>query len=160
MRQTNQAAVLDGNIMTAETYYPQAVLMWLETNQALQVSLRSIRLWRSVHQQMAPIVGDHGFMALYCRCIDLCGDQFSWLHNTPARNSAMQSFDVLGAQLAQQDGAEALEASRALFSMFYELLLLLVGEPLAASVIDAAWRDCLQHRRHDCTPAHPAIKLV
>ncbi|MES2163430.1 MAG: hypothetical protein V4476_19925 [Pseudomonadota bacterium] len=142
--------------MTAEKYYPQAVLMWLETNQPVLVSRRSMQLWRAVHQQLAPIVGDNGFMALFCRCVDLCGERFTWLRNTPARSSAMHSFDLLGAQLAGRSAVEGLAASRMLFSMFYELLLLLVGEPLAAGVIDAAWRDRLQHQRiHSALPTPP-----
>ncbi len=143
--------------MSAEQYYPQAVLMWLETNQAVLVSRRSLQLWRSVHQQLAPIVGDNGFMALFCRCVDLCGDRFTWLRNTPARSSAPHSFDALGVQLGGRSAAEGLAASRSLFSMFYELLVQLVGESLAAGVIDAAWRDRLQHQRIHSALAPPPI---
>lgn len=136
--------------MTAELHYPEAVLMWLETNQAVLVSRRSMQLWRGVHQQLAPIVGDNGFMALFCRCVDLCGARFKWLRNTAARSSPQHSFDALGTQLAERSAAEGLAASRSLFSMFYELLQLLVGESLAAGVMDAAWRDRLQHQRIYC----------
>lgn len=142
--------------MTADKYYPQAVLIWLETNQPVLVSRRSMQLWRGIHQQLSPIVGDNGFMALFCRCVDICGVRFPWLRNTPERRSPIYAFDALGAQLARRSAEEGLEASRGLFSMFYELLLLLVGESLADSVIDAAWRDRLRHQ-HDRTPEPPPL---
>ncbi|GJJ01915.1 hypothetical protein RugamoR64_24530 [Duganella rhizosphaerae] len=144
--------------MTAEKYYPQAVLMWLESNQPVLVSRRSVLLWRAVHQQLAPIMGDNGFMALFCRCVDLCGVRFTWVRSTPARSSAMHAFDALGAQLAARSADEGLAASRSLFGMFYELLVQLVGESLAAGVVDAAWRDRLQHQRIFCALAPPPIK--
>lgn len=148
--------------MTAENYYPEAVLMWLETNHAALVARRSLQLWRSIHQQLAPIVGDNGFMALFCRCVDLSGARFPWLSNALARDAPAHSFDVLGVQLAGRAALEGLAASRCLFSMFYELLLLLVGESLAAGVMDAAWRDRLQHQRIFCVldgfPPQPSKK--
>lgn len=131
--------------MTADKYHPQAVLMWLETDRPLLLAGRSVQLWTAIADELVPIVGDRGFVALFNRCLDLCGATFPWLLKAPARSSPPRCFDTLGAQLSGREPPDGLAASRALFGTFHDLLLLLIGEPLEGSVLDAAWRDLLRH---------------
>ena len=127
--------------MTAETDYPQAILTWLDTNDSPQLCHRSVQLWHAIHEELSPIVGAAGFIALYGRCVDLCAAGHPWLKRAPAGSGAALCFDTLGAQLAQRDAAGALVVSGALFARFHELLLLLIGASLTDGVLDAAWRD-------------------
>jgi hypothetical protein len=131
--------------MTADKYHPQAILMWLETDQQLLLAGRSVQLWTAIADELVPIVGDRGFVALFNRCLDICGTTFPWLLKAPARSSPPRCFDMLGAQLSGCEPPEGLAASRALFSTFHDLLLMLIGEPLAGGVLEAAWRDLLRH---------------
>jgi hypothetical protein len=131
--------------MTADKYHPQAILMWLETDQQLLLAERSVQLWTAIADELVPIVGDRGFVALFNRCLDICGTTFPWLLKAPARSSPPRCFDMLGAQLSGCEPPDGLAASRALFGTFHDLLLMLIGEPLAGGVLEAAWRDLLRH---------------
>ncbi|MES2351805.1 MAG: hypothetical protein V4641_29900 [Pseudomonadota bacterium] len=131
--------------MTADKYSPQAVLMWLETDHSQLLARRSVQLWAAIADELMPIVGDRGLIALFNRCIDICGTTFPWLLKAPARSSPTRCFDALGAQLSEREPRDGLAASRALFGTFHDLLLMLIGEPLAGGVLDAAWRDLLRH---------------
>lgn len=131
--------------MTADKYHPQAVLMWLETDHSLLLARRSVQLWAAIADELMPIVGDRGLIALFNRCIDICGTTFPWLLRAPARSSPPRCFDTLGAQLSEREPRDGLAASRALFGTFHDLLLMLIGEPLAGGVFEAAWRDLLRH---------------
>ena len=93
--------------MTADTDYPQAILMWLETNDSPLLCHRSVQLWNAIHEELSPIVGVGGFMALYTRCIDLCGASHPWLKRAAAGSAPAPCFDTLDAQLAQRGASEA-----------------------------------------------------
>jgi hypothetical protein len=135
-----------GKVMTADQHYPQAVLTWLETHQSSLLAQRSRQLWQAINEELSLLVGDRGFSTLYSRCLDICGTSFPWMEKAPVRSPPALCFDTLAAQLATHAQSDALAASRALFSTFYELLVRLIGEALAVGVLDAAWRDRL-HRR-------------
>lgn len=132
--------------MTIDQQYPHAVLMWLDSPRSALLAQRSLRLWHAIHDELSPLLGASGFGMLYGRCIDLCGAGRPWLEKAPARSAPACCFATLAAQLAARPPHEALSASRALFSALYELLLLLIGESLAAGVLDAAWRDRAQRQ--------------
>ena len=139
--------------MTADTDYPQAILKWLETNDTPLLCHRSVRLWNAVHEELSPIVGVSGFIALYSRCIDLCAVEHPWLRKAPAGSAPAVCFEALGAQLALRGAPEARVASGALFARFHEVLQVLIGAPLTDGVLDAAWRD-----RPDPPPPHPTMR--
>jgi hypothetical protein len=132
--------------MTADQYYPQAVLIWLDTPQSSLLAQRSLRLWHAINEELSPLVGASGFITLYGRCLDLCGASFPWLEKAPAGSPPALCFDTLAAQLAARAPPNALAASRTVFSTFYELLRLLIGASLADGVLDAAWRDRVQNQ--------------
>lgn len=132
-------------IMTADNQYPQAILMWLEADRPALLARRSVALWTAIADELLPIVGDRGFIALFSRCIDLCGATFPWLWKAPSRSSPAQCFATLGAQLSEREALDGLAASRALFGTFHHLLQLLIGQQLTVGVLDAAWLDRLRH---------------
>lgn len=126
--------------MTAGTDHPQAILTWLKTNDTPLLCRRSLQLWNAIHEELSPIVGAEGFLALYGRCIDLCGEGRPWLRRAPAGSAPALCFATLGMQLASRGAPEALAASGALFGRFHGLLRLLIGAALSDGVLDAAWR--------------------
>jgi hypothetical protein len=128
--------------MTADTDYSRAMLMWLDTNDAPLLCQRSIALWNAIHEELTPIVGVDGFLALYGRCVDLCGAQHPWLIRAPAGSAPARCFDTLGVQLAARGTPEAGAARGALLARFHGLLRLLIGAALTDGVLDAAWRAC------------------
>ena len=134
--------------MTADTDYPQAILVWLETNDTPLLCHRALRLWNAIHEELSPIVGVSGFIALYSRCIDLCALEHPWLRKAPAGSAPALCFEALAAQLGLRGAPEARVASGALFTRFHQVLQVLIGTPLTDGVLDAAWRD-----RH-AAPAH------
>lgn len=126
--------------MTADTEYSQAMLTWIETDDLPLLCQRSIALWNAIHEELSPIVGVDGFLALYGRCVDLGGAEHPWLRRAPAGSAPALCFDTLGVQLAARGAPEALAASGALFGKFNGLLRLLIGAPLTDGVLGAAWR--------------------
>jgi hypothetical protein len=141
--------------MISEPDYPQAVLAWLGTRRSAILSRRSVQLWNAIDEELSPLIGTNGFVALYSRCLDLGGTSFPWLRNAPGHSSPARLFEELGEQLTARAAAEAAEASRVLFETFHKLLLLMIGPSLTEAVLDAAWRDRLPQR-----PARFALKAV
>ena len=140
--------------MTVDKAYPHIVLMWLDAGQPSQLSHRSVQLWTAINEELSPLVGTSGFMALFSRCRDICGASFPWLQDAPAGHSPAMCLDLLGTQLATRPRAEALAASRALFVSFHALLMLLIGTQLTDGVLDAVWRGRsrphrIRHALHD-----------
>ncbi|MBJ7311511.1 hypothetical protein ACFOLJ_12135 [Rugamonas sp. CCM 8940] len=131
--------------MTVDAYYPHAVLAWLETNRSRLSAQRSAQLWRAITDELAPIIGKEGFAILYVRCLHLNSTAFPWMAAGPGMALESGNFEALAGSLADRlagrPAAEAVAGSAALFRIFYDLLLVLVGEQLTAGVLDASWRD-------------------
>ncbi|CAN7329090.1 hypothetical protein LJR289_001761 [Pseudoduganella sp. LjRoot289] len=134
-----------GWIMATDGEYPNKILAWLQPATGQPLSRRFLPLWLALRSELAPIVGDSGFSALFARCLSIRGDLFPWLSPPPAAAGLLKmDFGELAVKLAitleEQAPDVGLAASRALFATFYDLLLVLVGERLLAGVLDAVWK--------------------
>ena len=121
--------------------YPHLVLEWLQPDSAQ--SCRFLPLWGALRAELAPILGDSGFSALFLRSMHLNGGLFPWLPALAVSDARGTDFSqlvvMLAGKLGEQAPADELAASRALFVSFYDELLTLIGAPLAAGALDAAW---------------------
>lgn len=129
--------------MAVDDIVSHKILASLQADTAQPLSRRFLPLWLAMRAELAPVVGDSGFSALFVRCLHQCGKLFPWLAPPPGDDLRKIEFGVLAAALASKLDGQTREAgaaaSSALFATFYELLQALIGERLTAGAIDAAW---------------------
>lgn len=101
----------------------------------------SIRLWERLARELVSIIGERGFQSLYSRSLHLAGATFPWLEINSSLQQNSSGFADLKKCLAGQDSTEASEASAALLIIFIDILALLIGELLTASILRLAWGD-------------------
>ena len=106
-----------------------------------QVANITLQLWESMASELIPLIGKDGFAILFDRCLHLTRSSFPWLADSHGAQSADSEFASLKMSLEGRDVAEAGEASEALLATFTNLLEMLIGEPLTAVVLLAAWGD-------------------
>ncbi|MDO8298784.1 hypothetical protein [Lacisediminimonas sp.] len=101
----------------------------------------TIKLWENLAREISPIIGEVGFESLYHRSIHLSSAEFPWLASAGKLPPNDSSFAGLRAALQAEDCEKAGEASIALLGIFVEIVIRLIGEPLTANILRAAWSD-------------------
>jgi len=101
----------------------------------------AVDLWERLAVKLISIIGDGGFQSLYARSIHLTSIHFSWLARSVQSSAADSRFVGLKASLERRESAEASEASIALLITFIDILTLLIGDSLTASILRSAWGD-------------------
>jgi hypothetical protein len=100
----------------------------------------AITLWKSLADQLLPLIGDGGFSALYTRSIYLTQLAFNWF--TPGSES--DSIDILLSDLTifleLRSHAEVSQASHMLLLKFITSLASLIGTSLTLLILRSAWR--------------------
>ena len=97
--------------------------------------------WRRLADQLGPLIGDNGFCALFGRACRVVEPAHRWLVATPPCKSRDAQVDALDAMLAAAEPEQAKAAHAALLHTFNELLAALIGQALAARLLDAALLD-------------------
>ena len=105
-----------------------------------QIATLSVAIWRTIHADLAPIVGTRGVGALYQRSLQMTAVDFPWLGAVHATALDFGEFDALREALSHQLPTVGVAANDALFTSFFELLSNLIGESLAGRLL-AAVRD-------------------
>lgn len=100
-----------------------------------------IQSWRRLADQLGPLIGDNGFCALFGRACRVVGPDFRWLADTSPCKTRDTQINALDEMLASVAPEHALAAHAALLQTFTGLLASLIGQALAARLIDAAARD-------------------
>ena len=119
----------------------------------VQIALLSVAIWRAIHADLAPIVGQRGVSALYERSLHTTAVNFPWLN--AARDATRDTtpgfgeFEALREALSHQPGTVSAAANDALFTSFFELLSSLIGESLAGRLLSAV---------RDNTSGGPALR--
>lgn len=101
----------------------------------------AIDLWERLAVKLISIIGNGGFQSLYARSIHLANMRFPWLARSEPSSDSDSRFASLKASLEGRKSAEASEASIALLITFIDILTLLIGDPLTASILRSAWGD-------------------
>ncbi|CAN5357813.1 hypothetical protein BH11PSE11_BH11PSE11_20060 [soil metagenome] len=105
----------------------------------------SIHLWERLAVEIASIIGEVGFQTLYARSAHLVRQNHAWLTADLVVLTAGSPFANLKLNLETRDRAEASEASIALLTTFLDILAVLIGELLTASILRSAWGDDAWH---------------
>jgi hypothetical protein len=88
-----------------------------------------------------PLIGYIGVDALAARALHLVQQEYPWLAETRDPEPPETLISHISGSLEQQDPATATEAAAAVLATFTGLLIKLIGEPLAASLMRQAWPD-------------------
>lgn len=102
----------------------------------------TIFLWERLAIDLISIIGDEGFQSLYTRSAHLNSVAFPWLLLDHATQSSASRFAGLQMSLenrALTDPAETKEACKTLLITFVDILALLIGDSLTASILRSAW---------------------
>lgn len=106
-----------------------------------QIAAAIRALWTDIETALQPIVGRRGVAALFMRTLHLAAARHPWLAPLKAGNDDAVDLGRLTAILAAQTPAQASEAGNALFRIFSELLVTLIGAPLSERLLLAAWSN-------------------
>lgn len=101
----------------------------------------SVLLWERLSAELISIIGEEGFQSLYARSANLNSVTYPWLLLDHAAQSSGSRFAGLQISLESRSLAEASEASKALLITFVDILALLIGDLLTASILRSAWID-------------------
>lgn len=104
------------------------------------VAEAAIRKWDQIARQLAPIIGEGGFRALYVRGLHLTRSTYPWL---PVAQEPDQTtpFTSLRVSLQGRESTEARDASNALLVTFTELLATFIGEGLTTRLLSSVRAD-------------------
>jgi hypothetical protein len=101
----------------------------------------SIDLWDRLAFKLISIIGEAGFQSLYERSVHLAGATFPWIEQKRPLQASDSRFAALKSNLEERDPADAGEASILLLITLIDILTLLIGELLTASILSSAWGD-------------------
>lgn len=94
----------------------------------------SVLLWERLAVELSSLIGDAAFQTLFSRSVHLARVDHPWL-----TEGADPGFSRLRASLEQQDATQAGAASIALFTIFTDTLILLIGESLTTTILYTSW---------------------
>jgi hypothetical protein len=101
----------------------------------------TILLWERLAFELSSIIGDEGFQSLYARSCNLNKITFPWLLLDHDSETSHTRFAGLKIALESRDITEASTASKTLLITFVDILALLIGDQLTASILLSAWND-------------------
>ncbi|WP_457421329.1 hypothetical protein [Roseateles sp. P5_E7] len=106
-----------------------------------QIAAAIHALWTDIEAALQPIVGRRGVAALFKRTLHLAAARHPWL--APLKPGSDDAVDLgqLTALFAAQPPSRAGEAGSALFEIFRELLVTLIGAPLSERLLQTAWSN-------------------
>jgi hypothetical protein len=108
---------------------------------ASQIAAAIHALWTDIETALHPIVGRRGVTALFKRTLHLTAARHAWL--APLKSGPDDPVDMahLTTFFAAQPPSQAADAGNALFEIFRELLVTLIGAPLSERLLQAAWSN-------------------
>lgn len=97
-------------------------------------------MWSDVSSALQPVIGPRGVAALFWRTLHLGSARYPWLAPLMAgRADTVMPVAELAALFADQPPAAAVEAGSALFTIFRDLLVALIGSGLSERLLQVAW---------------------
>lgn len=127
--------------MSIEARSTRSALAQLTSQGADAEHVASIALaaWSAMDAALAPIIGQKGFAALYKRSLQLTSMHHACLGSVQDGVGHLADFSVLKITLAQQICPDAMAASAALMTSFYDLLANLIGRSLTDRLLRSVW---------------------
>lgn len=99
----------------------------------------TILLWERLAVELISIIGEEGFQSLYARSGHLIIVTYPWLLLDHGSQSSDSRFAGLQMILESRTNNEISAASKALLITFVDILALLIGDLLTASILRSAW---------------------
>ena len=103
------------------------------------VAAAALRLYSTLAQHFAPLIGDGGVTALMHRSVHLTQRDFPWLADTGNPDQPVSPLSEVSLCLGRQEPVAAGQAVVALFETFGNLLAKMIGEPLTTRLLRQAW---------------------
>lgn len=88
-----------------------------------------------------PLIGQVGVDALTGRTLYLAQRQYRWLAQVPEPDQWKGPFTQVVFCLERQQPAVAMEAAGTVLTMFMELIVNFIGNPLTVRILQEAWPD-------------------
>ena len=98
----------------------------------------TMKTWRRVGEQLAALIGESGFCALFERAVRMRATRYGWLSVDPARRSIDTLLAAFEQDLARTSDAEAAMANTELLHTFTKQLSTLIGEALTSRLLKEA----------------------
>ncbi|MBC7844214.1 MAG: hypothetical protein H7099_18025 [Gemmatimonadaceae bacterium] len=106
-----------------------------DSHDPAHVAACAIVLWREIETQLMPILGTRGVAALFGRTLYLTSRTHSWLGEVPEGVHSVMDLDSLQAAITAQPFAIGIEGAGALFVVFHDLLVSMVGAQLTERLL-------------------------
>ncbi len=97
----------------------------------------AVAYWKEIHLRLGQVIGERAVEALYNRSLRRTRDQYPSLPEGQTRPDGPADFAALGAALASQPNAVALEAHSALLHTFVNHLASLIGAGLVERIFSS-----------------------
>jgi hypothetical protein len=123
----------------APRFYESLLQLARDGAQAKQIAELAVRKWRTLDNELSPIIGHGGVAALFKRSVSLTRPAHVWLASLHDGADQPHTFDGLESILCQQTGSEAAAAAIALLHKFVELLTRLIGDSLTERLLRSVW---------------------
>jgi hypothetical protein len=101
----------------------------------------TVRTWNQIARQLAPVIGEAGFRALYTRALHLTKSTYPWLAASQKPEQISTPFTALRESLEHHELTEAGDASHALLATFTQLLGTFIGEGLTGRLLGSVRGD-------------------
>jgi hypothetical protein len=105
------------------------------------VAATAVAAYKQLADRAARIIGDDGVNAIYTRSLHLVQKDFPWLPPAVPADADRVPAEELRAALEGQDPSVIAQAVEALVLNFGDLLVTLIGNPLAMRLFQDAWPD-------------------
>jgi len=92
-----------------------------------------------LQSEMAPLIGNAGFLSVFNRAVHLCQPRFEWLSLVEPGQEGPLSLQRLSARFEQLDVGRGSEEAAHLFSVLLALLCDFLGEDLTERALRRAW---------------------
>ena len=99
----------------------------------------SIEMWTRLASTLGSSISEDAFQSLFLRSVHMTGKIYPWIMPGHAFHAAESGFVALRTCLEERDAIASGAASASLLSAFIDILVLLLGEPFAQSILNSAW---------------------
>jgi hypothetical protein len=134
----------------AQGIQPMFAHLATEIADAVRIAELAVSIWGAVCDALAPIIGQSGVDALIMRCIYLTRTAHPCLQVIGENALSLDGLSALGTVLGQQNRIEAIATNVALLQNFHNVLITLIGEPLANRLLRPVWKTphaAMPHRQ-------------
>lgn len=98
-----------------------------------------VSAWRKIDAALSPIIGKNGVAALFRRTLDIGRTNYPWLRTAMGGAMPDDWIAALATALSKQPLKEATAANDEILQAFGNLLGKLIGESLAARLLQSIW---------------------